>query len=62
MMPQQWLRELAEAAALINNQLIAQLLSQIPEEHRSLAQAIQKEVDNFDFERLMNLAEKAINS
>jgi CheY-like chemotaxis protein len=59
-MPDEWLRELAEAAALINEQLIAQLLSQIPEEHQALAQAIAKEVDNFDFDRIMNLAQEAI--
>ncbi|GBF81400.1 hybrid sensor histidine kinase/response regulator [Aphanothece sacrum] len=61
-MPDEWLEELAEAAALINNQLITQLLSQISEEHQSLAQAIHIEVDNFDFERLMNLAQNAINN
>jgi hypothetical protein len=60
-MPEQWLGELVEAAALTDNQLIAQLLSQIPEEHQSLSKAIQKEVDEFDFERIMNLAQEAIN-
>ncbi len=59
-MPEAWLRDLAEAAALINNQLIAQLLSQIPQEHRALAKAIEKEVDNFDFDRLMNLAQESV--
>jgi CheY-like chemotaxis protein/nitrogen-specific signal transduction histidine kinase len=59
-MPEAWLRDLAEAAALINNQLIAQLLSQIPQEHQALAKAIQKEVDNFDFDRLMNLAQEGV--
>jgi DNA-binding response OmpR family regulator len=58
-MPEQWLRELGEAAALINGQLIAQLLSQIPEEHQSLSKAIQKELDEFDFERIMTLAQEA---
>jgi signal transduction histidine kinase/CheY-like chemotaxis protein len=59
-MPDEWLRELAEATALINNQLIAQLLSQIPEQHQGLAQAIQKKVDNFDFDHIINLVEQAI--
>jgi signal transduction histidine kinase/CheY-like chemotaxis protein len=58
-MPEQWLGELVEAAASIDSQLIAQLLSQIPEEHQSLSKAIQKEVDEFDFERIMNLAQEA---
>jgi signal transduction histidine kinase len=60
-MSDRWLSELAEAAALLNNQLIAQLLSQIPEEHRALAQAIQREVDEFDFDRLINFAQEAVN-
>lgn len=60
-MSNQWLRELAEAAALIDTQLIAQLLSHIPEQAQDLAKSIQKEVDNFDFERIMNLAQEAIN-
>jgi signal transduction histidine kinase/DNA-binding response OmpR family regulator len=60
-MPDEWLRKLAEAAELINEQQIEQLLSQIPEEHQNLVQAIQKEVDNFDFDRIINLAQEAIN-
>jgi signal transduction histidine kinase/DNA-binding response OmpR family regulator len=60
-MSDEWLIELSEAAALVNNQLIDRLLAQIPEENRNLAQAIQKQVDNFDFERIMNLAQAAVN-
>ncbi len=60
-MPEQWLRELAEAAVLIDQQLVSQLLDQIPEQHQALVTAIQNEVDNFDFDRLMNLAQAAIN-
>ncbi len=61
-MPHHWLRELAEAAALINTEEIAQLLSQIPQEHQSLAQAIQKHVDDFDVDLILNLAQTAIES
>jgi signal transduction histidine kinase/DNA-binding response OmpR family regulator len=60
-MPKQWLSELAEAAVLINERQITELLQQIPESHQALAKAIQKEVDNFDFDRLMNLAQEAAN-
>jgi signal transduction histidine kinase/CheY-like chemotaxis protein len=60
-MSDDWLRELSEAAEVINNQLISQLLAQIPQEHQSLAKAIQKQVDDFDFDRLMNLAQEAVN-
>jgi signal transduction histidine kinase/CheY-like chemotaxis protein len=58
-MPDQWLRRLSEAAVLINNQLIAQLLLEIPQEYQGLARAIQKQVDDFDFDHIMNLAQAA---
>jgi signal transduction histidine kinase/CheY-like chemotaxis protein len=61
MMSDEWLAELAEAAALIDEQLIGYLLSQIPPEHQTLAQAIQQEVTDFNFDRLINLAQTAIN-
>jgi signal transduction histidine kinase/FixJ family two-component response regulator len=60
-MSAQWLRDLVEAATLTDGQLISQLLLQIPESHQALAKAIQAEVDNFDFDRLMSLAQEAIN-
>jgi signal transduction histidine kinase/CheY-like chemotaxis protein len=60
-MPNVWLLELSEAATLIDNQLISQLLSQIPPEHQALAQALQKQVDDFDYDRMINLAQKAVN-
>lgn len=60
-MPDRWLSEFSEAAASIDEQVIAKLLLQIPEEHRALAQAVQKEVDNFNFECLINLAQLVTN-
>ena len=60
-MSDEWLQALSEAAELINNQLIAQLLTEIPQENQNLVQAIQKQVDDFDFERIMNLAQEAVN-
>jgi signal transduction histidine kinase/CheY-like chemotaxis protein len=60
-MSDEWLNKLSEAAALINEELIAQLLTQIPQEHQTLVKAIQQQVDNFDFDRLMNLAQEAVN-
>jgi signal transduction histidine kinase/FixJ family two-component response regulator len=61
MMPDTWLAELIEAASMIDQQLIEELLVCIPLEHQFLAQAIQQEVDNFDFENLINLAQSAVN-
>jgi predicted Zn-dependent protease with MMP-like domain len=60
-MSDEWLNELSEAAALINEELITQLLAQIPQENQTLATAIQQQVNNFDFDRLMNLAQEAVN-
>ncbi|NHC35035.1 hybrid sensor histidine kinase/response regulator [Scytonema millei] len=60
-MSNEWLVKLSEAAALLDEQQIAQLLTQIPEENQALAQSIQKEVDEFDFDRIMNLAQTAAN-
>jgi signal transduction histidine kinase/DNA-binding response OmpR family regulator len=60
-MSDEWLRELAEAAASIDEALLTQLLSQIPQEHHNLAQAIQQQIDDFDFDRLMHMAQEAVN-
>ncbi|MEY2859220.1 MAG: hypothetical protein RLZZ74_3533, partial [Cyanobacteriota bacterium] len=61
MMPDGWLVELIEAASMIDEGLIGELLARIPSEHQTIAQAIQLEVDNFDFEHLINLAQSAVN-
>jgi hypothetical protein len=53
------LMALSEAAALIDEHLIFQLVSQIPQEHEILARFIQQLVNNFDFDRLMHLAQEA---
>jgi predicted Zn-dependent protease with MMP-like domain len=61
-MPEGWLRELSEAAAAIDEQQIDRLLSQIPQEYRDLSRSIQIEVDDFNFDRIMNLVSAALNS
>jgi signal transduction histidine kinase/CheY-like chemotaxis protein len=52
---------LAEAATRIDNQLISQLLAQIAQDHQALAQSIQQEVDDFNFDRIITLAQGAIH-
>jgi signal transduction histidine kinase/CheY-like chemotaxis protein len=59
-MPDDWLRELAKAASSLNNRIIAELLAQIANEHQTLAKAIQKQVDDFDFECIIHLAQEAV--
>ncbi len=58
-MPPEWLAQLHQAAAKINAKLIGELIAQIPEEHQPLAQALWEKVNNFDFDRIMNLAQQA---
>jgi signal transduction histidine kinase/DNA-binding NarL/FixJ family response regulator len=59
-MSDEWLMELSEAAALIDDRIIAQLLLQIPPQHQTLVRSIEKEVDEFNFDRIMNLAREAV--
>jgi signal transduction histidine kinase/DNA-binding response OmpR family regulator len=58
-MPTAWLQQLAEAAASTSSKKIAQLLLEIPPEQSSLAQAIQQQVDEFEFDCIMSFAQAA---
>ncbi|OWY69123.1 hybrid sensor histidine kinase/response regulator [cyanobacterium TDX16] len=58
-MSNEWLTKISEAAALIDEEQIARLVSQIPAEYQALAQSIQKEVKEFNFDRIMNFAQAA---
>ncbi|MDV2991251.1 MAG: Sensor histidine kinase RcsC [Chroococcidiopsis sp. SAG 2025] len=58
-MSNEWLMNFSEAAALIDEEQLAQLVSQIPEEYQALAQSIQQEVKEFNFDRIMNFAQAA---
>jgi signal transduction histidine kinase/DNA-binding response OmpR family regulator len=60
-LPTECLIHLAEAATRIDNQLISQLLAQIAQDHQALAQSIQQEVDDFNFDRIITLAQGAIH-
>jgi signal transduction histidine kinase/CheY-like chemotaxis protein len=62
MMPNEWIKNLIEAAVLIDTESIDNLLSQIPKEHQSLALSIQKHVDDFDVDLILNIAQAAIKS
>jgi signal transduction histidine kinase/CheY-like chemotaxis protein len=58
-MPAAWLNQFAYAAAQLDQQMLAQLLAQIPPNQVALKQLLQTQVDNFDFELLMTLAQDA---
>ncbi len=48
-MPPTWLEELAKASALLDEDNIHTLISQIPQEHNDLKKSIQNKLENFDF-------------
>ncbi len=54
-MPAQWLVQLHQAAALAKAKPIFQLLEQIPESHAALANTLTDLVNNFRFDKLMDL-------
>ena len=58
-MPPQWLAQAEQAAASLDADLLNTLLEQIPTEHSDLKQVLQKQVDNFDFEKIMNSIEQS---
>jgi signal transduction histidine kinase/CheY-like chemotaxis protein len=62
LMSDRWLIQLFKAANELDSVLIADLIAQIPEENNILARAIQQKVDNFDFDRIANLAQLTVRS
>ena len=59
-MPNEWIVKLYEAASICRDDLISDLISQIPLSHAELAQALENMTYNFHFEDIMKLTELAI--
>ncbi|MGD1919886.1 MAG: hybrid sensor histidine kinase/response regulator [Pleurocapsa sp.] len=57
-MPDEWLNRVEQAAIELNRDLLVQLLQEIPTEHADLKNALQKQINNFDFDRILSLAQK----
>ncbi len=57
-MPDSWIDRLGQAAAVLDDKLLTQLLQEIPPEHPDLRDALQKQVNNFDFEQIIYLAQE----
>ena len=57
-MPSDWLTQLQQAASELDEDVIFELLTQIPDEHTLLAQTLQNKVSDFDFEDIVNLVEQ----
>ncbi|WP_019505849.1 hybrid sensor histidine kinase/response regulator [Pleurocapsa sp. PCC 7319] len=61
-MSSEWLIHLEQAASELDEDTIAKLLDQIPEEHTFLTQALQNKVDDFDFDEIVNLVQEIVHS
>ena len=60
-MPQEWVNQLYQAANLIDDEQIFQLLEQIPLTHASLRQTLNNWVDSFRCDKIIDLVEESIN-
>ena len=60
-MPKQWLERLEAAAVVLDRDLLIRLLEEIPPEHINLKNALQRQIDNFDFDLILNLVSKTKN-
>ncbi|PZV10837.1 MAG: hybrid sensor histidine kinase/response regulator [Pseudanabaena sp.] len=58
-MPKEWLEKLHRAASQLDGNAIAQLLTQVPEEHFLIAKEIEDHANNFDFDRIIALVKEA---
>jgi PAS domain S-box-containing protein len=58
-MPAPWITQLHQAALYADDELINQLIQQIPLEHGSLSRALREMLNNFRLEELINLTESA---
>jgi signal transduction histidine kinase/CheY-like chemotaxis protein len=58
-MPKEWLNQFSYASAQLDPQMLAQLLTQIPNQQAALRRSLQTHMDDFDFELLMTLAQEA---
>ena len=54
-MPESWLERIEQAAAMLDRTLLTQLLQEIPPEHPELKNALQQQINNFDFDKITNL-------
>ena len=58
-MPPEWVEQLYEAAEICSNDMILELIQQIPDVHAPLANALTNWANDFRFERVMELTQQA---
>ncbi len=61
-MPNQWLNQLELAALMLDRDALNQLLEQIPSEHVDFKNALQKQINNFDFDEILSLITNSKNN
>lgn len=54
-MSHEWLSKLEQASSRLDANLLTELLQEIPQEHSELKDALQKQVDDFDFDKILGL-------
>ena len=58
-MSEGWIEQIEQAAASLDTELLTVLFEQIPPEHSDLTAALQKLVDNFDFDKILRAIEQS---
>ncbi|WP_158260717.1 response regulator [Pleurocapsa sp. CCALA 161] len=58
-MSSEWRNNLEQAATVLDQDLLTQLLQKIPPEHYSLKDSLQKQVNDFDFDKIISLVKKS---
>ena len=58
-MSEGWIEQIEQAAASLDTELLTVLFGQIPPEHSDLTAALQKLVDNFDFDKILRAIEQS---
>ena len=58
-MSDSWLERVEQAAASLDAELLSELLRQIPSEHSGLKRTLQQQVDDFNFDRIINSIAKS---
>jgi hypothetical protein len=59
-MSSEWLIQLEQAAEELDEDLLIELLEQIPDEHTRLADALKNKVDDFNFDAIIDLVQQAV--
>lgn len=58
-MSDRWIEQVEQAAASLDTELLTVLFEQIPPEHSDLSDALQKLVDDFDFDKILRAIEQS---